>query len=346
MSPASQPWEAPLTGRIGGVDFAMVNGVFGDPLLHLRFRHLGRSLLFDIGDASRLWVRLAHQISDVFVSHAHMDHLSGFLWLLRNRLGDFPACRFYGPPGLIGHLDCLVRGFLWDRIGDHGPVFEIHELHGETLRRARIQAGRPGPVPIGELLVEDGILLRDDGFRVRAIVLDHHTPVLAYALELERSVNIRKERLRALGIEPGPWLTELRRRVQAGETDGTIRLPGGCPRPLADLAAGLLLMQPCRRLVYATDLLDSEGNRDRLAAFARQAHTFFCEACFAAAEAPNAARNGHLTTRAASRIAAEADVHRLYPFHFSMRYQGDAVRLYGELREGFPRVVVPGGLPG
>ena len=343
MNALPRAWEGPLTGRIGGVDFAMVNGVFGDPLLHLRFRHLGRSLLFDIGDASRLWVRLAHQVSDVFVSHAHMDHLSGFLWLLRNRLGDFPACRFYGPPGLIGHLDCLIQGFLWDRIGDHGPAFEVNECHGETLQRARLQAGRPGPHPLEPRPIVNGILLDDHGFRIRAIELDHHTPVLAFALELERTVNIRKDRLRALGADPGPWLSELRRRVLNGEMDGTIRLPGGTSRPLAELVDELLLEHPGRRLVYATDLLDSEANRACLTAFARGAHTFFCEACFAAAETENAARNGHLTTHAASRIAAAAEVGRLYPFHFSRRYEGEAERLYEELREGFARVVGPGG---
>ncbi len=47
--------EAPLSGRMGAVDFTLVNGLFGDPLLHLRFRHLGRSLLFDLGEGKRLW---------------------------------------------------------------------------------------------------------------------------------------------------------------------------------------------------------------------------------------------------------------------------------------------------
>ena len=35
-----------LVGRVGTVDVALINGVFGDPLLHLRLRHLKRSQLF------------------------------------------------------------------------------------------------------------------------------------------------------------------------------------------------------------------------------------------------------------------------------------------------------------
>ena len=36
----------------------LVNGIFGDPLLHVRLRHRRRSLLFDLGDAARLPARI------------------------------------------------------------------------------------------------------------------------------------------------------------------------------------------------------------------------------------------------------------------------------------------------
>ena len=43
-----------ILGRVGSLDVTLVNGVFGDPLLHLRIRHKGRSLLFDLGEGGRL----------------------------------------------------------------------------------------------------------------------------------------------------------------------------------------------------------------------------------------------------------------------------------------------------
>lgn len=88
-----------VIGRVGSVDVALVNGVFGDPLLHLRVRHYRRSILFDIGESGRLPARIAHQVSDVFISHAHMDHIGGLQWLLRSRLGEYPCCRLYGLRG-------------------------------------------------------------------------------------------------------------------------------------------------------------------------------------------------------------------------------------------------------
>ena len=122
-----------IIGRVGSVDVELVNGVFGDPLLHIRLRHQRRSMLFDLGDGHRLPARIAHQVSDVFITHAHMDHIGGFLWLLRSRIGLFPVCRVYGPPGLKGHIEGFARAILWDRVAERAPVFEINEIHEQHL---------------------------------------------------------------------------------------------------------------------------------------------------------------------------------------------------------------------
>ncbi|HSF47112.1 MAG TPA: MBL fold metallo-hydrolase, partial [Burkholderiales bacterium] len=151
----------------------LVNGVLGDPLLHFRLQQEKRSLLFDLGDAARLPATIAHQVTDVFVSHAHIDHIGGFLWLLRARIGDYPACRLYGLPGLAQHIGGFASGILWDRAGDQAPRFEIAEFDGSRLLRFRVQAGRAGSEPLGQSEPHDGVLLDEPGFRVRACALDH-----------------------------------------------------------------------------------------------------------------------------------------------------------------------------
>lgn len=330
-----------IVGRVGALDVTLVNGVFGDPLLHLRLRHQRRGLLFDLGESSRLPARQAHQVTDVCISHAHMDHISGFQWLLRSRLGELPACRLYGPPGLLQHITGFVQSYLWDRIDARGPVFEIAELHGDRLRRYRLQVGQAGCETLDELCVADGILREDAGFRLRAVALDHHTPVLAFAFEPEREVHIRKDRLAARNLEPGPWLAELKRRLLADQIDAVLSLPDGSRATVGDLAADLVLIRPGKKLVYATDLADTPDNRQRLAVFARNAHTLFCEAPFAEAEARHAAQHGHLTARACGEIATAAGVARLVPFHFSRRYADDPGVLYEELQAACNRVVRP-----
>ena len=94
----------------------------------VRLRRQKRVVLFDLGEGQRLPARLAHHVTDVFISHAHMDHIAGFLWLLRSRIGDLPPCRLYGPPGLVNRIGALMDGIHWDRIGPLGPVFEVTEF--------------------------------------------------------------------------------------------------------------------------------------------------------------------------------------------------------------------------
>jgi ribonuclease BN (tRNA processing enzyme) len=330
-----------VIARVGAIDVALVNGVYGDPLLHLRLRHQRRSLLFDLGDGARLPARIAHQITDVFITHAHMDHIGGFLWLLRSKIDHRGTCRLYGPPGLVQHIMGFVQGFLWDRIGERGPAFEVAELHGRHLRRFRLKAGHPGHEEMEEQAVTDGILLEDSGFRIRAVELDHHTPVVAYAYEPDNEIKIRKDRLITRGLEPGPWLSELKQQLLQENEAAMIRLPDRSEASVGALGADLVLISAGKRLVYATDLADTVENRARLIAFAWNAHTLFCEATFLEEDAEYAARHGHLTTRACGEIAMQAGVARLIPFHFSRRYEDNPQQIYEELTTACSCVVTP-----
>ncbi|MGA7799584.1 MAG: MBL fold metallo-hydrolase, partial [Gammaproteobacteria bacterium] len=330
-----------LVGRVGQVTVALVNGVFGDPLLHLRLRHQRRSLLFDLGEGGRLPARIAHQVTDVFISHAHMDHIAGFLWLLRSRIGELPVCRLYGPPGLAGHIEGLVNGILWDRVEDRGPRFEVVEFHDGHLLRCGLQAGRGRCQGWTQSPAPDGALLQEPAFRVRAVTLDHGTPVLAFAFEPSRQLNVRKDRLVTRGLAPGPWLGELKRHLQADDRASLVRMPDGGEAPAGALGDELIFLTPGKRLVYATDLADTDDNRRRLTALAAGAHTLFCEASFRVVDADQACRTGHLTTRACAEIATRAGVGRLVPFHFSRRYLDESDGLYEEIAALCPRTAVP-----
>jgi ribonuclease BN (tRNA processing enzyme) len=327
--------------RVGSVTAALANGVFGDPLLHLRMQHQKRSLLFDLGEASRLPARIAHQVSEVLVSHAHFDHIAGFLWLLRARIGILRPCRVYGPPGLTQNIQGLVNGIHWDRIGDRGPSFEVNELHGKRLLRFNVQAGYSTPKPLDERLAATGVVLEEPEFRVRAVTLDHGTPVLAYAFEPSSTLNIRKDQLVELGLPVGAWLGELKRRMTARDWEALIELPDGRRERTAWLADQLVIVSRGKRLVYATDLADTPDNRQRLVALAAGAHTLFCEATFVQADKSQAINTGHLTARACGEIATAAGVERLVPFHFSRRYEDDPTPVYDEVRAACPRALAP-----
>jgi ribonuclease Z len=346
--PDAMPYPTPDYGgrprpavKLRGLYATLINGVFGDPLLHLRMQQQQRSLLFDLGESGRLPTRTVHQVSDVFISHAHIDHIGGFLWLLRSRFGNFPSCRLFGPPGLIGHIKGMVDGILWDRIGDTGSRFEVAEIHCDRLRRARIQAGCRDCAELPDLPVSEGLIVDEPLFSVRTATLDHGTPVQAYAFESKAKFNVDKQAVASWGFKSGPWLNELKRLIAAGATEAAIRLPDDSCRPANELAERLLTVAPGEKLVYATDLADTPANREALSRLARKADFLFCEASFLEDDVEQARRTGHLTARACGEIATRAGVKQLVPFHFSRRYEAKPEAVYREIGTVCSRVVVP-----
>lgn len=326
--------------RLGEATGVLVNGVFGDPLLHLRLHQRKRSLLFDLGEGGRLPARLAHQVTDVFLSHAHFDHISGFLWLMRSRIGLARTCRIFGPPGIFAHIENLMNGILWDRVGRGGPSFEVAELHGNHLLVSRLQAGAGKTVPDTRPAPE-GLLFEDGQCRVRCVPLAHGgITVLAYALELPPQMSVIKERLEERDLVPGPWLGELKKRLAAGDTQTFIELPDGSSAGAGRLAGELIHTSPSRKLVYATDLSDTAANRKQLAGLARDCDLFFCEAGFPAADRKYAEASGHLTARACGEIARSAGACQLVPFHFSRRYERRMEEIIAEVKDVFRRVVI------
>jgi ribonuclease Z len=327
--------------KLQGLYATMINGVFGDPLLHLRLHQQHRSLLFDLGDSGRLPTRIAHQVSDVFISHAHIDHIGGFLWLLRSRLGDFPSCRLFGPPGLAGHIKGMIDGVLWDRIGDTGPRFEIAEIHGDRLVRTLLQAGHREGGHLSEVPIVGGLILDEPLFSVRTVTLDHRTPVQAYAFESKPKISVDTAALKAMNLKAGSWLNRLKELIGKGKPQETVQLPDGSRGAAGELGARLLIVTPGEKLVYATDLADTEVNRNALIALAHQADFLFCEASFLEEDSDQARRTGHLTAKACGEIATLADVNQLVPFHFSRRYETRLEAVYREIGAVCSRVVIP-----
>jgi ribonuclease BN (tRNA processing enzyme) len=327
---APQAGFLPVSSHLGPAWATLVGGVIGDPLLHVRFRDLKKSLLFDLGDPARLAAKVAHQVSGVFISHAHLDHIGGFIWFLRSRLGPFGPCKIFGPLGIIDRIESFLGGITWDRIEEKGPIFEVCEIEGTSLKRARLQPGKPR-IELLKLSFEDGVIMTEENFTIKAVVCDHKTPSVAYGLVFCPEVKVRKERLAAYGLSPGPWLGQLKHCIAIETPEVEIELPNGSRRRAEDLAKELTIIRPGKKLVYAADMADTPENRKKLTDFARSAHTFFCETAFTMEDKDRADANQHLTTLAAMSIAREAGVERLVPFHFSKRYQHNYRLIYEEI---------------
>jgi ribonuclease Z len=177
--------------------------------------------------------------------------------------------------------------------------------------------------------------------RVSVVVLEHHTPCLAFAIEEPVHVNVWKNRLAELELPVGPWLRKLKQAVLENKPDDEpIRIGFGpassemIERPLATLRSAIMVT-PGQKLAYVTDAADTPANRSAIIRLARNADLLFIEAAFAQADTALATERAHLTTAAAGNLARAARVRRVEPFHFSPRYSGQEARMMDELMVAF-----------
>jgi ribonuclease Z len=319
----------------------LVNPVFGDPGVYIDLKFEKRALLFDIGDISRLPTRKLLRISDVFVSHTHMDHFAGFDHLLRVCLGRDTGVSLYGPPHFIAQIEHKLHSYTWNLVENYTNDFTIvaHEVAGEgRLQHARFRSrNRFQREALPDSIANDGVLLEEPHFHVRARAFDHHgLPSLAFSFEEHTHINVWKNRLDELGLPTGPWLTELKTRVREGADDATpIRVHWRTREgtreatfELGKLKRDILEFVPGQRVCYVTDVAGHENNSRALVEFLRDADLVFIEAVFLAADAEHAANKAHLMAAQSGAIARAAGAKAAVPFHFSTRYFGreDAIR--------------------
>lgn len=317
----------------------LVNGPAGDPALYVEFLFASRAMLFDLGDLAALPARKALRLSDVFVSHAHMDHFIGFDQLLRLMVGRDKRLSLYGPPDFIERVAHRLGGYTWNLVQNYRDDFvvTVHELHGDRLRRARFRCRAAfAREPLEDRAVHDGVLLDEGNLRVRGALLDHETPCACYVLEERRHVNVWKSRLDARGLPTGRWLHALKQAVLDEAPDDTVMtLPDGETASLGELKKDLLRIVAGQKIGYVVDTLYSEGNARRIAALMQDAEQLFIEAPFPDRDAARAAARHHLTARQAGELARRAGAKRCMPFHFSPRHAGEERALWEEAQAAF-----------
>jgi ribonuclease Z len=318
----------------------LVNGVLGDPTLYLDWRDEQRAMLFDIGDIGRLAPKRILRVSDVLVTHTHMDHFAGLDRLLRVCLGRGAPVRLFGPPGFIERVEHKLAAYTWNLAERYPGDFAMiaHELSPDwSVRRARFRsraafAHEDPPATVAAA----GVLLDEPRFRVRAAFLDHGIACLGFAFEEKAHVNVWKNRL-VEGLDAGPWLNDLKRAIAEslpGDTVIRARWRNRDGEHERQLPLGELLhavdVSPGQKLAYVTDIRSTAENEARVAQLVAEADVLYIESVFLSSDAEHAARKNHLTAAQAGRIARVARARAVIPFHFSPRYEGREAELLAE----------------
>lgn len=324
---------------------APVNPPFEDPVVHVRIRHEGRALLFDCGDLHRLRPGQIMDITDVFVTHMHIDHFIGFDTVIRTILHRETPIRFYGPAGITDCIEGKLKGYTWNLIRDYPLVIKVHEVADGLIRRSRFAAPESFGRVDGRQMPFQGVLLDEPLLKVSALELFHGMPALGYRLDETFHINIRGNELEALGLPVGPWLADLKtaiRAVAASCAEPADALPIVAAKGFAaygrrlmpDDLKRIVLITRGQSIAYIMDTSPAEENIAKITGFVRAVDELFCEAYFLEEDRERAFARNHLTALSAARIACGAAVGHLTPLHFSPKYRDCPERIMEEAKAG------------
>jgi ribonuclease Z len=331
-------------------DPVLVNDKFDDAGLYVDLVFKRRALLFDLGDHAYLAPRKMLRVSDVFVTHRHMDHFAGFDSLLRLLIGREKTLSLYGPPGMIDAVEHKLKAYTWNLVDgyDGNLVIRAVEVDEKGGMCAAMFAGRSRFARTESECVQypEGLLLKEPDLQVRATTLDHGTPVLSFALEERLQINILRNKVEAMGLVAGPWLRAVKDAILGGANDDArIKVTwradaAGRPEhlPLGALKQEIVKTGPGRKIAYVVDCAFTVENEEKIIRLASNADIIFIEARFLDADAVAAAARRHLTARQAGSIARRAGAKRLVTLHYSPRYKGGGDLLADEAQKAFLQV--------
>jgi ribonuclease Z len=325
----------------------LINDPFGDPGLFLAFKFQRRAMLFDLGDLTPLSPRELLRVSEAFVSHCHMDHFSGFDRLLRTCVGRDKTLRLFGPPGFIDKVEHKLRSYDWNVVHLNPLILsiEVAELApDETLTLAAFRSSEKfRRADIGARPAKGGLLFDDGGYQVRAAILEHGIPCLAFRIDEPVHVEVWRNRLTEMGLGVGPWLKEAKRAVVRGAPDATeidaVWRDGETWREkrctLGEVRSQAMSLASGQSIAYVVDCVFNDSNADKIIKLARGADVLFIEAAFLDEDKERAADRHHLTAGQAGELAGRAGAKRLVPFHFSPRHLGEEDRIRRQARDAF-----------
>jgi ribonuclease Z len=312
-----------------------VNGPLEDPAVFVRLLRERRALLFDAGDVSVLSARDLMKITDVFVTHTHIDHFIGFDTIIRALLRRDIPVTFYGPEGIIDRIEGKLQGYTWNLISEYPLVINVLEIRGENVHKASFRAADKFELNVEGTRKNEGSVLDNPLFSVNAVALEHDVPSLGFSIKEKIHINIDKAKLIDCGLEVGPWLNILKDSIRNGKFNEAIDTGKG--RYEVSELEDIYVMTEGQKVSYIMDSSPTESNVERIAEFVADADSLYIEAYFIHEDMEHARKKNHLTARLSGLIAKKARVKSLHVLHFSPRYRDRAEDIINEAYEGFRR---------
>ena len=271
-------------------------------LASMMLRLNGKMILVDCGEGTQVGIKLLgwgfKSIEALCITHYHADHIAGlpgFLLTLGNS-GRTDPLTILGPPPLAYVISALTV------IAPQLP-YEINLAELPEQEESRFQLGE---------------------YRIRALLMDHMIPCMAYSFEIDRAGKFDSARAAEQGIPKEYW-SALQKGNEA-EHEGRRLLPE-------------MVVGPPRKGLKVTYCTDSRP-KEELIDFSRESDLLICEGMYGDDELlEKAVERKHMIFSEAAAIAKRSRSKELWLTHFSpsLREPSDYIDVARSL---FPNTVI------
>lgn len=261
--------------------------------------------LFDCGESTQHQILSTsikpRKINKVFITHLHGDHIFGLPGLLSSRSfqGGDEDLTIYGPKGIRRYIETCLE------VSHTKLTYNLHIIE-----------------------FTEGVLFDNDFFTVTCKQLDHRIPSYGFRIvEKDKPGELLVEKLKQLGVHPGPIYQTIKSNKTTTLDDGTI----------LDCNEFIGPKKPGRIICILGDTRHTEQNKQ----FVEHADLLVHEATFSHEKQYLARKYYHSTTVEAALLAKNSQVKKLILTHISSRYQGEDEReLRNEAIAIFPETMV------
>jgi len=316
-----------------------------DNALFLQINSGGRfyRLLFDCGENVLETLDNSHvkNIDFLFLSHLHIDHISGFDYFFRRNYDREKPVQIFGPPQTIEIIHNRLRGFIWNWVDGSPGEWIINEISGNKLTTSKFLTKEAFAYKENtEKKLNSMIIFENEDFIIETVLLNHSIPSAAYRVSEKPYFNINEDALSNLDLPRGAWLERLRNlNYENGEV---IELKNR-KYSFNELKKILLYQKERDSITYLTDFVFDENAKTKAVELMRKCKIAVCECEYSNKDYEHAIKNFHLTAGQAADLTKKAEVEKLFLFHISDRYKikDDYPQILQEARAIFPDTYFP-----
>lgn len=321
-----------------------INSPFDDTAFFARNIYKKHPVLFDCGRLGKITNAELLSISDIFISHTHIDHFYGFDRIIRGSICAEKTVRVFGPPGIIKNVQGKIDAYTWNLIRSYPLQIQVIELHPSgNCKQAHFSAFK-GFIPDYSDIVFDQIEF-EDGFTLDVEFFDHGITSVGYRLNEPQQVHIDKDKLADNNYKPGKWLGELTIALTTG-ADKTSHIEVETHEDvkqisIKQLETEIVIYKQPQSITFMTDMGPTYANVQKAIQFAKNSTILLIESVFLKNEILHAMEKNHMTLELSKFIFNESKSQYVKFFHFAPRYEYQKEHFFSVLYDGTQGKILP-----